>query len=173
LCVPQLPPTRLAPIPPPHSLPCSATSFADRTQLTASCPPVLELRRAHARASLRPCRACHRDRTAPVPQFRLVWCRRCVGARNPLTSRAPPSLSSTRGKDHRRLPFSSILVFSMFSCGSSMSVDGDASPPCDGSLANHRRPCMPFPHSATVGRGQLAVLYFVAGEDEAPTSGAH
>jgi hypothetical protein len=103
-----------------------------------------------------------------VPRFRLVRCRHCVCALNPSTSRAPPRLSSTQGKDCRLLPFSSIPVFSLFSCGSPMRVDNDASPSCHGSLANRCHPRMPFPNRAAVISTQRVVLYFAAVEDEGP-----
>jgi hypothetical protein len=66
-------PARLARIPPPHTLPRLATSFAGRAQHTPS-------RSRRAEAPPRPCYADHRDRVAPVPHFRLVRCRHCVRA---------------------------------------------------------------------------------------------
>jgi hypothetical protein len=43
--------------------------------------------------------------------FRLVRCRCCIRARNLLTFRALPPLSSTRGEDRHRTFFSSIPIF--------------------------------------------------------------
>jgi hypothetical protein len=130
--------------------------------------PSSPLSPARARAPSRLCRAGDRDRATLVPRFCLVWCRRCVCALNSSTSRASPRLSSTRVKDRRLLPFSSIPVFSLFSCGSPMRVDSDASPSCHGSLANRCRPRTPFPNCAAVISTQRAVLYFAAVEDEDP-----
>jgi hypothetical protein len=84
----QPPPACLTPIPPP-ALPHLLGHLICRPR------PAHPLLPAHARAPPRLCRAGDRDRAAPVPWFRLIRCCRCVRARNPLRSRAPPRLSST------------------------------------------------------------------------------